>query len=351
MTYLKNDNLMRKVQGLEMLKDNFQVHLYFPNSATEIDKKYQEQAAKFIHTIQEYKIIEMVFNDFPHPELIRRSSEIVKILLVSNNLQDKDISLIKSCFFHQHEENKIPILNIIIELAEFAPYDILEKIVMDLLKIKPEDITEIFLKFLCIYTIKLNKNIAKRNEIAAKTSPSEAASTTIFTSKVCDIDLFWRIMMHTDPSVKVEMKIKEKALSFLIELCEDSESIAAHFIAKSFDEIKSKSSGAIRAMKFLKQSYGTLKKFSKVYTLFEGNLNRKSNLFEEVVKSLVLYKKKVEEKIKDIPKIEEKKDLHMEKSFKSNSDHLEEENTHKDGESKQQSIEQIKGNFQQTISM
>ena len=103
---IKTSIFDRRLQGIKSLNDYI-----------ERNKKNQKDLKIIIDLIKKNDIISEIFGANYHSQLIIRSKEIVKLLLIENELSEDDIKLIWSCTKKGDLEAKLAILQLLSELA------------------------------------------------------------------------------------------------------------------------------------------------------------------------------------------------------------------------------------------
>ncbi len=95
---LRSDSLPRKLQGLAMLKEAYQISSIVKESPYSVRKSCEKDIKVAIHMMKEVGIIKLLFSDSPHPELIRRSGEIVRLLVVAEAFTSEDVAALLDCY-------------------------------------------------------------------------------------------------------------------------------------------------------------------------------------------------------------------------------------------------------------
>ena len=192
-------------------------------------------------------------------------------------------------YVEKHEEVKVPMLTLFINIAEYAPYDILEQIFGIFKNCPLNAYTEILLKALCYYTVAALKNVQKRNKELEKQKNSNKGleSSLDINFSFCDLDTIWNIMTYSKSDINI--KIKDLAISCLIKISEQSESITKDLVTKAFKSIFSNEGYAIRSMKFLIICYRHLKKKWALKKWYKVN----NDILNTLINNLNTYKEKV----------------------------------------------------------
>ena len=107
MKTIKTSIFDRRLQGIKALNDYI-----------EKNSKNKESCKKLVGLIKKNDIISEIFGANYHSQLINKSTEIVKLLLLENELSEEDIKLIWSCTKRGDLEAKITILKLLSNLAD-----------------------------------------------------------------------------------------------------------------------------------------------------------------------------------------------------------------------------------------
>lgn len=67
-----------------------------------VKEKCAERVRQAIRTLRDVGIINILFSEFPHPELIRRSWDIVRLMILAKDFRKEDYSTILSCYHGTH---------------------------------------------------------------------------------------------------------------------------------------------------------------------------------------------------------------------------------------------------------
>ena len=206
-----------------------------------------------------------------------------------------------------HDEMKIPMMNLIIDMGEYSPYSLLEKIFSIVSKVEMQAYTEQFFNFICFYTINVLKAIKKRKpeekiaiekhtKLNAKKEVKEEPSKELFPEKfvLYDIGIFWNIMTYSKTDLKIEKKLRDKSIKCLLNISEFNEDFANEHLLKSLNSIKENKEGSLLCMQYFIEAYAALTEKNKlnanIITLLKGN-----ELFNLILEQLIQYKLKVNE--------------------------------------------------------
>ena len=107
MKTIKTSIFDRRLQGIKALNDYI-----------EKNSKNKESCIKLVNLIKKNDIIQEIFGANYHSQLINKSTEIVKLLMLENELSEEDIKLIWSCTKRGDLEAKITISKLLSELAD-----------------------------------------------------------------------------------------------------------------------------------------------------------------------------------------------------------------------------------------
>ena len=107
MKTIKTSIFDKRLQGIKALNDYI-----------EKNKKNKDSCKNIILLLKKNNIIQEIFGANYHSQIINKSTEIVKLLLVQNELNEEDIKLIWSCTKKGDLEAKVTILKLLSELAD-----------------------------------------------------------------------------------------------------------------------------------------------------------------------------------------------------------------------------------------
>ncbi len=191
-------------------------------------------------------------------------------------------------------------------MAGYAPYPILETVFMELKQTPLHQITETFLSFLCLYTLSVLKNIQRRRAEARvilqqleKRSDVQASikgpSNELFDDKykLYDVDIIWGLMTYSAAEPKVEAKLKDQAMSYLIKIMEANDGIGKIYIAKAVKGIRENLPGCARCMRFLLNSYRLMPGKRELCQTMRTAVGKESGILGFVVADLAKYMQKV----------------------------------------------------------
>ena len=135
---IKTSIFDRRLQGIKALNDFI-----------EKNEKNKDILKRIIALIKENKIISEIFGANYHSQIISRANEIVKLLLVENELENDDIKLIWSCTKRGDLEAKLTILKLLSEIAPYLKEDYIEMLLTNIIsnvdkKINQEEIELVY---------------------------------------------------------------------------------------------------------------------------------------------------------------------------------------------------------------
>ena len=104
---IKTSIFDRRLQGIKALNDYI-----------EKNSKNKTACLKLINLIKKNEIIQEIFGANYHSQIINKSTEIVKLLLLENELNEEDIKLIWSCTKKGDLEAKVTILKLLSDIAD-----------------------------------------------------------------------------------------------------------------------------------------------------------------------------------------------------------------------------------------
>lgn len=311
---IKSDNLTRKIQGISIFIENhniiniriFLINYYriVSENQYKIKNPENELIKSALNSVKEIKLISIIFNDFPHPELIKKSYEIIRFLTICDQFTNSDAELIISCYKKQHEEVKIPILNLIVDMAEYSSYPILQILFNEIHNsISLINYSEGYMSFLTLYTLNILKNIQRRKEEAKKiiknleksVKPPQKVNPPkeLFDEnyKLYDIDALWNIAVYSNSENKIDIKLKDFAIGCLAKILNDQEELTKNYLIKALDAIKSNSEISIRCMKFITTFYRLFKENKRNLKQFiKKAFNLETHFLDVVFQNFVKYK-------------------------------------------------------------
>ena len=112
---IKTSIFDRRLQGIKAL-----------NEYIEKNKDNEQACEKIIKLLKKNEIIQEIFGANYHSQIINKSTDIVKLLLLKNELSEDDIKLIWSCTKRGDLEAKVTILKLLSELADNLKEDYIE---------------------------------------------------------------------------------------------------------------------------------------------------------------------------------------------------------------------------------
>ena len=139
MKAIKTSIFDKRLQGIKTLNDYINKN-----------KDNKERMKKIVQLLKKNELINEIFGPNYHSQIISKSIDIVKILILENELSDDDIKLIWSCTKRGDLEAKLTILNL---LSELAP------------NLKPEYISMLLNNILNSVDSENNSNKINQNEI------------------------------------------------------------------------------------------------------------------------------------------------------------------------------------------
>ncbi len=198
-----------------------------------------------------------------------------------------------------HEELRGPLLELVIDMAGYAPFPILEKMFTEIKRVPLQGVNEGFLNFLHLYTLAVLKNIQRQREegrdvlrqLKKGASPNKEQGDDKFA--LYDTDLIWSLATHSATEPRVELKIKDQAMACLIKISEENDEIGKTYVEKALSGVKEDSAGSIRCMRFIVHGHKTLCARREILRGMRAALGKDSGMLELVIKDLVKYKQKV----------------------------------------------------------
>ena len=148
---IKTSIFDRRLQGIKTL-----------NEYIDKNKNDENNCLKVIKLIKDNGIIQEIFGTNYHSQIINKSTEIIKLLLLKNELSEEDIKLIWSCTKRGDLEAKINIMKLLTELADNLKEDYIEMLLKSIReniekKINDEEIE-------LVYKLSVNKKNSENNQ-------------------------------------------------------------------------------------------------------------------------------------------------------------------------------------------
>ena len=144
---IKTSIFDRRLQGIKALNDFI-----------EKNEKNKDILKRIIVLIKENKIISEIFGANYHSQIISRSNEIVKLLLVENELENDDIKLIWSCTKRGDLEAKLTILKLLSEIAPYLKEDYIEMLLTNIISNVDKKINQEEIELVCKLSVQGNNN-------------------------------------------------------------------------------------------------------------------------------------------------------------------------------------------------
>lgn len=318
---LRSENLLWKSSAIDAIKAKYAlpalcIAFGYPlvqHTPYEIKEPKGEQLTNAVKLLKDVDIINLLFKEFPHPELIKKAPELIRLLVLCNEFTLANTQTIIACYkgtftkpVESHEEVRIPLLNLFISMAEYAPYAVLELVFAEFKNTPLTAYTDTLLKALCFYTVSTLKNVHRRNQKASiaikeferqnkeRKDYRKELSKDLFDSEfsLYDLEIIWNIATYSKADERISAKLKDLAISCLVKIAEASEIIAKKFVAIAFDAIASDAGYAIRSMKFLITCYNSLKKKWGLKKFYRAKLGA------ETINTLIINLTKYKEKVK-----------------------------------------------------
>lgn len=189
----------KKVRGINELKE-----IYYKVQNATVKSKTAEQfeytkwlnQEKYCQWLINEKIIEFILIENPHVELIKRSTEIMRLLALDERYFTVDIvDMLWVCCSQKHEDIVRSTLDLVQDLANFMPLDMLGYFSSKLRSLKENEFDEKLVSFLKNYTLNTMKNIKRLRLESGKGIVSSLMTkkreVKIDDSKYIDLILFW----------------------------------------------------------------------------------------------------------------------------------------------------------------
>lgn len=201
--YLRCPYFEKRVRGINELKE---IYIKVANAANKSRTTEQLACTKWLNAekysrwLLDENIIKFIFLENPHVELIKRSSEIMRLLALDERFFTADIvDMLWVCASEKHEDIIRATLDLIQDLALIMPLDRLGQLATKLRGVKDNEFDEKLVHFLKNYTLNTMKNIQRlRKGADAKTGligniMGKKTTVKIDEGKYIDLALFWQI--------------------------------------------------------------------------------------------------------------------------------------------------------------
>ena len=173
---IKSSSVIRKIQGFQLLKDNFEFEDIIKNNKLEIKKNYKGKIENIAKLFKEINFVDLLFNQYPHPEIIKMSHDIIRVLILYNNeispflppdkcfFSQADVSNLIQCYQTKHEEMKMPLLGLFAEMAEYSPCWIINEVYMIIKSISAINYTEQIIEIIGSYIKNVIGNLERKKK-------------------------------------------------------------------------------------------------------------------------------------------------------------------------------------------
>ena len=200
--YLRCPFFEKRVRGINELKE---IYYKVNNSTMKGRNNDQYQYTKWLNFekysqwITSEKIIDFIFMENPHVELIKRSTEIMRLLAMDERYFSSEIiEMLWICASEKHEDIVRATLDLVQDLASIMPLERLGQFSIKLRTFKENDFDEKLVIFLKNFTLNSMKNIRAIKKGDGKSGLmgnilSKKKEVKIDESKYIDLALFWQI--------------------------------------------------------------------------------------------------------------------------------------------------------------
>lgn len=228
--YLRCPFFEKKVRGINDLKDIFFKVKNKEKSRSQLEQMNLEATKwltfeRYAKWIVDEKIVEFIFQENPHVELIKRSLEILYILTMQEQFfSPQIIDSLWICCTQKHEDISRATFDLIQELAQYLPLERLAQLYQKISTINQNEYDDKMVIFLKNYTLSAMKNLKQNKQ---PVNQKGGVVQKFFQGKkdqkaddksFYDSYKFWQIFQDSN---KVSQKIKDTALSSLIDIIQE----------------------------------------------------------------------------------------------------------------------------------
>ena len=222
--------LKKRIQGISEIKE-------FLKSIQNREKSYDKYVhhdtgldkQKVLELFEEEELIDIIFGESTHAEIVRRSQDIVLFYVFQENLTKSHIDLIWKCCFEKHEDISRSSVSILANIARFMHFSLLEYLWTQIKTLEASQYNEILLNFLRDYILKVRENIdyysqkggtayggtymGRGYSSSVALSPNKARDAEKYA--MYDLSIFWELLEENTPSPDT---LKDLAQNYLVEL-------------------------------------------------------------------------------------------------------------------------------------
>lgn len=291
--YLRCPFFEKRVRGINELKEiSFKVmNSLVKNKGEQLEFSKWLTVDSYCAWLTEHKIIEFIFIENPHVELIRRSFEVMRMLANDDKyFTNEVIEMLWVCCSEKHEDIVRASLDLVQDLALYMPLEKLSLFSSKFKQLKETDYDEKLVYFLKNYTLNTMKNIVRLRNSQKQSLMNKlikGKEVKIDETKYIDLTLFWQIFQE---SYKVAPKVKDLALNSLVELLQefnDSDQ-KSRFMSLALENIK-RGDTFFSSLIFLRKVLNTFPLDAQVKFKGSGSTITVSTVLQEIVSKVPLF--------------------------------------------------------------
>lgn len=131
--YLQSSSVEDKAKGLELLKEEVKVKelckllvaIIVNSNFHEMRKSSMEKVQRAVSRVRDLKIIEMICINSPTNKLIKKSSELIKLMVITGNIPPNFAELLWTSYSPENVEASEAVLSLTAEIAAYGSQEVL----------------------------------------------------------------------------------------------------------------------------------------------------------------------------------------------------------------------------------
>lgn len=265
--------------------------------------------------IDSHDIIEIIFGGSSHPEIVKRSSDLVKFLYSNSRFNRSNIDKLWDCAFLKHETDRDALIFLFSELAYVLRLPDLQHMFSKIYILDLNEIDTQILGLIKSIALQLSKHLTKSDNDTEKIEfdsddpwkeqPEHKQSYQIVNQESFGhndvLDFIWKICQEQTIAAGITFNVAAQALTILKEsLIYYCRNERYKFLVKSIENIK-RNSSVITSCKLIEDILNSYSNIRSNYDneskgLIIKNLEKDYHLFSELYTSLLLFKKEAVER-------------------------------------------------------
>ena len=192
-------------------------------------------------------------------------------------------------------------------MSDYVPYPIATKIFIVFKNVPMTSVTDLYLNAVSSYTKAILRNIQRRKvkkEMLIKDYKKHNKDISelpkdLFENnfELYDLNILWNIIIYSKTDPKIDLKLKDLAINFLVKTIEDNDELLKFNLKTTLENIKSNNDNVVRYVKFFCVCYKIIKKKvqDKRYKLIKKFIieNTDGNIINEMIERFYKYKNKI----------------------------------------------------------